>query len=73
MAQHIEQNGVSRVVTAIAIVVISAIILGAGSAGVVATYTTGTLQHDMTLQFCYINQRLDAIQHPQAQPRDCRP
>lgn len=71
MAQHIENNGVSRVVTAVAVVVIAAIILGVGSASIVATYTTGRLDERVTNGFCHINQRLDEIQRPAVQPRQC--
>lgn len=71
MAQHIENNGVSRVVTAVAVVVIAAIILGVGSASIVATYTTGRLDERVTAGFCHVNQRLDEIQHPNLPARNC--
>lgn len=78
MAQQIETNGVSRMVSAIAVVVIAAIIIGAGSAGIVATIANAKLEERIiyleqrqTSSFCNINRRLDEIQHPQLQPRQC--
>lgn len=71
MANHIEQNGVSKVVSAVAIIVIATVIIGAGSAGVVATYTNARLEERVTSGFCHLNQRLDELQHPQTSPRQC--
>lgn len=71
MAQQIEQNGMSKFITAVAVIVIATVIIGAGSAGVVATYTNARLEQRVSSGFCHLNQRLDEIQRPQSVPRQC--
>lgn len=85
MAQQIENEGVSRVLTAVAIIVIAAVIVGVGSSAVLATYSNGRLEirieniedklthldQDAKDHYCHINHRLDEIQYPKVTPRYC--
>ena len=77
MAMEVDNSGFGRVATAVAVIVIATVIIGAGTAGIVATYTNGRLEERMgsmeqrmSSGFCHVNQRLDEIQKQQ-QSRQC--
>lgn len=69
MGQHVEANGISKFAISVAVAVVAGVLLAALVGGFGAMISLGKLDQKVTDGFCYMNQRLDRLEH--SAPRQC--
>lgn len=67
MAQQIENNGWTKFMMAVAVIVVAQMILAAAGAGMGAYMAISRVD----LSLCYMDRRIDQIEFPKSPPRDC--